>query len=227
VKLDEASQLILNHLFGTKEIKLEQVSVDIKEKCDRILSALDIDLVSFTKDSDFSDKTKGMILLRLVENGSNLGALLEFLDWKGFEVIISAIFDEMDYTVQTNFRFKDEFTKYEIDVLAFKFPYLFVIDCKHYKNPTSSSMKSATIKQKERTEVLLEVFPILYEELVSKLLLPIKRKIHLYPIIISWRNHDIQFHQDIPIVAFSQLSGFLQEIDEFRFNLFHLTLELD
>ncbi|MCE7742135.1 MAG: restriction endonuclease [Candidatus Heimdallarchaeota archaeon] len=227
MKLDEASNLILSHLFRTKEIKLEQLTVLVKEKCEMILSSLDIDLASFFNNSEFSDKTKGMIILRLIEYGSNLGAISEFLDWKGFEIIISAIFDKMDYTVQTNFRFKDEFTKYEIDVLAFKFPYLFVIDCKHYKNPTSSSMKTAAIKQKERTEVLLEMFPILYEELVSKLLLPIKRKILLYPIIISWRDHDIQFHQNTPIVAFSQLSGFLQEMDEFRFNLFHLSLELD
>ncbi len=227
MKLDEASHLILCHIFNTKNVELDDFTTTNKERCEKILNSLNFDLSSFFKEISFSDKTKGEIILRLIESGTDIRAIFEFLDWKGFEIIISTIFDKIGYTVQSNFRYKDESTKYEIDVLAFKFPYLFVIDCKHYKHPSPTVMKEAVIKQKERTEVLLEMFPILYEELISKLLLPIKRQIYLYPLIISWRNQEVQFHQNIPIVAFSKLSGFLQEIDEFRFNLFHLSLELD
>ncbi len=227
MKLDEASKVILKHLFTSTKIDVKKLSSFVIERCEKLLSYFELDLNGFLSTSDFSDQKKGELILHLIELGVDIDSIFEFLDWKGFELIITAIFDKMGYTVQMNFRFKDEFTKYEIDVLAFKFPYLFIIDCKHYKTPNSSIMKNAAIKQKERTEVLLEMFPILYDNLVSKLQLPIKRQILLYPMIISWRNHEIQYHQTIPIVAYSQLSGFLQEIDEFRFNLFHLSLELD
>jgi hypothetical protein len=198
-----------------------------KKKCENIVSSFGLTFEQFSKQVDFSDEFKGQVIFQLVERGIKIEAILDLLDWKGFEFIVSSVFDKMGYTVQQNFRFKDEFTKYEVDVLAFQYPYLFLIDCKHYKTPNKSNMKDAADKQKERTEVLLEMFPILFDELMSNLHLPIKRKIHLYPMIISWRNHEIQFHQNIPVVAFSQLSGFIQEIDEIRFNLFHLTLELD
>lgn len=227
MRLDIVSDIILSHLFSTREINFDELGYAVKEKCNQILSSLDSDIYTFSLQKEFSDQTKGNIMLKLIENGINIQAMFEFLDWKGFEIIIAAIFDKMDFTVLTNFHFKDEITKYEIDVLAFKFPYLFLIDCKHYKTPNQSIMKTATLKQKERTEVLIEVFPILYDELVSKLHLPIKRQIFLYPLIISWRNHEIQYYHEVPIIAFSQLSGFLHEIDEFRFNLFHLPLELD
>ena len=227
MKLDEASRVILSHIFSTKEIALDKLDITTKQKCENIFSSLGYDISSFFNHKEFSDHLKGDIMLKLVEKGTDISSIFAYLDWKGFEIIISSIFDKLGFTILYNFRFKDEFTKYEIDVLAFKFPYLFIIDCKHYKNPTSSIMKSAAIKQKERAEVLLDVFPILYDELVSKLNLPIKRQIYLYPLLISWRNHDIQFYQNVPIVAFSQLSGFLQEIDEFRFNLFYLPIKID
>ena len=227
MKLDNASLIILTHLFSLRKINFEELDVLTKERCEKILNSIDTDSSSFFSNIYFSDKYKGIIILQLIELGTDVSAIFDFLDWKGFEIVVSAIFDKLGYTVQTNFRFKDEFTRYEIDVLAFKLPYLFLIDCKHYKNPSTTIMKKATIMQKKRTEVLLEVFPILYNELISKLLLPLKRKIHLFPLIISWKNQEIQFHENIPIVAFSKLSGFLQEIDEFRYNLFHLSFKLE
>ena len=87
-------------------------------------------------------------------------------------------------------------------------------------------MKDAVIKQRERTEVLIEVFPISSQELISKLSLPIHREIFLYPLIISWKDHNLQFYDNVPIVPFNHLQGFLQEIDEYRFNLYHLSLKL-
>jgi hypothetical protein len=227
VKLDEASLMILKHVFNATKIDFGNLTNFTKEKTERILSGLDLTLAEFAQTDSFSDNFKGQLILQFVKEGIEVENILDNLDWKGFEIIVSNVFDKMGSTVIQNFRFKDETTKYEVDVIAFKFPYIYIIDCKHYKTPNKSSMKIAVDKQKERTEVLLEEFPILYDDIVSKLQLPLKREIFLYPMIISWRNHDIQIYQDVPIVAFSQLQGFIQEIDEIRFNLFHLTLKLD
>ncbi|MFW9851991.1 MAG: hypothetical protein ACFFDS_03560, partial [Candidatus Thorarchaeota archaeon] len=141
--------------------------------------------------------------------------------------IIATVFDQMDFTVLTNFRFKDEFTRYEIDVLAFKYPYLFIIDCKYHQKASSSMFNDAAYKQKKRAEILLEMFPILSDELIRKLSLPLKRKIHIIPLVISWRDHAVQFQQDVAILPYQQLPGFLQEIDEYRDNLYRLNLFLE
>jgi len=63
--------------------------------------------------------------------------------------------------------------------------------------------------------------------LVKNLTLPLKRQLLFFPIIISWRQPNLQIYQDVPIVPYNQLSGFLDEIDELRDSLFHLAIELD
>ncbi len=225
--LDTVTSSILDHLFKNKKINYSQFSDVEKQKCLSILLPLDITIENFFQNSTFSDSDRGQILFNLMKQDVDILALGEHLDWKKFELFISTIFNQVNYTVLTNFRFKDELTKYEIDVIAFKLPYIFVIDCKFYRIMTSSLIKDAVEKQRERVEALVESFPILSDELTKKLLLPIKRKLFLFPILISWRDHNIQFYQNIPIVPYNQLSGFLQEIDENRENLFYLNIRLN
>lgn len=225
--MDNSIVTILNHMFNRNEVDVANLKAVQKDRCISLLTSLNYSLEEFFKKIDFTDEEKGQILLSLLMQGISVKNILELIDWKGFENVITALFDELGYSVLSNFRFKDEFTKYEIDVLAFKYPYLFLIDCKYYRHPSSSIMKDAAVKQKERTEVLYEIFPILSEELISKLALPLKREVKLYPLILSWRDHNIQFSSEIPIIPFNQLSGFLQEIDEFRDGLFYIPLYLN
>jgi hypothetical protein len=213
-------------MFNRKKVDVVTISAIDKDKCEKKLASWNYKTEDFFEKSDFSDKEKGKILLTLLLDGVSPKSIFEFLEWKDFEIIISALFDEMGYSVLSNFRFKDEFTRYEIDVIAFNFPYLFLIDCKYYRHPSPSMMRDAASKQIERTEVIYEMFPVLSEELIKKLTLPLKRELKLYPLIISWKDHNIQFASDIPIIPFNQLSGFLQEIDELREGLFNIPLFL-
>ena len=156
----------------------------------------------------------------------NTSKLITYLNWKNFEDLIAIIFDKAGHTVIENFRFKDEYTRFEIDVLSYKFPYIFAIDCKYHKNRASSPMKSAAIAQMNRVESLIESFPVISESLIKQLHLPIKRLIFVVPLIISWGNHNIHLVENIPIVSFNRLSGFLQDIDEFREDIISFELSL-
>ena len=222
--MDDSTAMILNHMFKNKKIDATNISVLDKDRCKTKLASWNYSYEEFFKRRDFTDEDKGKILLSLLLEGVSVKSIFEFLDWKGFEIIITSLFDELGYSVLSNFRFKDEFTRYEIDVIAFNYPYLFLIDCKYYSNPSSSIMKDAALKQKERTEVIYEMFPILSRELIKKLALPLKREFRLYPLIISWKDHNIQFSSGVPVIPFNKLSGFLQEIDEYRDGLFNIPL---
>lgn len=219
--------MILNHIFQKDDIKLSKYSQDEKFKCQMILQSVDYSLDEFFKKAEFSEYEKGKIVYALFKQGKNASLILEQLDWKGFEHIISTIFDENDYSILTNFRFKDDFTRYEIDLLAFKFPYLFAIDCKRHSTGSSSFLKNSAEKQKERVETLFEQFPVISDELMLNLTLPIKRKILLIPLIVSWRTYSLQFYSEIPIVSYNHLTGFLQEIDEHRDAMFSLSLAVE
>ena len=227
MQLDTVTRIILNRILQKNDFNLPKFSQNEKFKCQMILQSINYTLDEFFNKTEFSENEKGKIIYTLLKQGKNESLILEKLDWKGFEHIISTIFDENNYSVLTNFRFKDEFTKYEIDLLAFKFPYLFAIDCKRHSTGSSSFLKNSAEKQKERVEILFEQFPIISENLMSNLTLPIKRKILLFPLIISWREYSLQFYSEIPIVSYNHLSGFLQEIDEYRDAMFNLSLIIE
>jgi len=225
--LDNVTRSILLHLFRNKKINVQLFSAAEKKKCSSILKPLDCSLEDFFQKSKFSEEEQGNLLYELLKLNIDILAIGQLLDWKKFEIFISTIFNRENYSVLTNFRFKDEITKYETDVISFKFPYIFVIDCKYYKNMSLSVLENAVEKQKERVEALFEIFPIISNELISKLQLPLKRRLFLFPVIISWRDHQIQFLQNVPIIPYKQLSGFLQEIDENREKMFYLNILLD
>ena len=224
--LDNVTSSILLHLFQKESLNVSSFSEAERQKCSSILRILDYSLESFSQRKEFSELEQGNFLYELLKLNIDMLAIGQLLDWRKFEIFISAIFNKEHYSVLTNFRFKDEITKYEIDVISFRFPYIFIIDCKYYRNMSSSIVKTAVEKQKERVEALFESFPILSNELISKLQLPIKQKLFLFPVIISWRDHQIQFYENIPIIPYRQLSGFLQEIDEYREKMFHLNIIL-
>ncbi len=227
MRLDTVTRIILDHILQKNDFDMPKFSQNEKYKCQLILQSINYSLDGFFNETEFSENEKGRIVYTLLKQGKDASLILEKLDWQGFEHIISVILDENNYSVLTNFRFKDEFTKYEIDLLAFKFPYLFAIDCKRHSTGSSSFLKSSAEKQKERVEILFEQIPIISEYLISNLNLPIKRKIFIYPMIVSWKSYSLKFYSDIPIVSYDNLSGFLQEIDEYRDAMFNLSLTFE
>ena len=224
MRLDTVTLTILNHLLGKEDAQNYQFSSDENRKCENILQTINYTVTQFFKKKEFSDSEQGRVVYALLKLGVDSASILNKLDWKGFEHIISTIFNENQYSVLTNFRYKNEITKFEIDLLAFRFPYIFAIDCKFHSTGNSSFLRKSAEKQKERVEILVEQFPIISEELISKLALPINRKLLIYPMILSWRTYNLQFYSDIPIVSYNHLSGFINEIDEYRESMFSLSL---
>lgn len=226
LRIDSASRAILLHIFQKQTMNVSKLTELEKSRCSVLLQELEYTLEEFANFDYFSEDEQNRAIFSFIRKGIDASAISELLDWKKFEQVISHIFDELNYTVLTNFRFKDEITRYEVDVISYNYPYIFLIDCKFHKLISAAALKEAAKKQKERTEVLVEVFPFLSDELIKKLQLPLKRKLLLFPLIISWREQCLQFFEDVPIVSYSQLTGFLNEIDEFRDNIYHLTINL-
>ncbi|MHA1224989.1 MAG: hypothetical protein ACTSSG_03270 [Candidatus Heimdallarchaeaceae archaeon] len=218
--------LVISHLNKDNSVDHSKLSPSEKELCSQLLSVLQLSLQDFLAKTNFSEIEKGKILLALLKRGFDISVISHLLDWKSFEIIISLIFEEIGFSVLSNFRFKVEGTKYEIDVLAFQYPYLLAIDCKFHRNTSNSSLSDFSEKQNERVQALLDTFPQISDELVKHLHLPIRRKLMLLPLIISWRTPTIQFHEHIPIVPYHNLSGFISELDEIRDNLLSYQFEL-
>lgn len=226
MRLALAIKAILFHLFQLNEVNFDNLTLYEKEKCSSLLEKAGYSIESFFSQQIFQISEKSNLILVLLKNGVDINHFIEFIDWQVFEQIIALIFSELDYTYITNYRFKDEFNKFEIDVLVFKFPYLFVIDCKFHKQTSSSFLIDAAKKQNERVESLIESFPIISNDLIIKLGLPIQRPLQIIPLIISWKTQTTYFQNHIPIVSYDQILGFVREIDEYRDFFLRYIIEL-
>ena len=223
--LDRILQNILKLIIQKNEIQLSSISASEKVKLFQIIEEEGL-LVKYDDKIILDEKDRSRIMLNILKRTQKPFNILKNIEWNNFEQIIAIIFSEIGFNVLTNFRFKDDISRYEIDVIAFNYPYILLIDCKFHRKVNLTSIKRAAEKQRERTEMIIERFPIISDELVKKLVLPLKRKIYAIPIIISWQEHTVLFHEQIAIVPFRYLQGFISELDELRDDLFAIELEV-
>ena len=131
----------------------------------------------------------------------NLGATIEdvseYLTWKDFESLTGLILEENDFDVTKNLILTKP--RIEIDVIGKKMDIALLIDCKHWKNMSKSSLQEIVKKQIARVKRYVS------DESISAL-----------PVIVTLHQEEIQFIDNVPIVPIMKLSSFL---DEFIGNL--------
>ena len=141
------------------------------------------------------DKIKAAFLI--IENGEQIEQVSEHLDWKDFEGLVAQILEEKGFATMKNMILTKP--RMEIDVIGRKMEIALLIDCKHWKNMSKSTLDEIVKKQIERVKhfVSIENMPAL-------------------PVIVTLHQETIQFIGNVPIVPIMKLSSFL---DEFLGNL--------
>ena len=163
-----------------------------------------------SKQDDFyyfesSDKLK--IAIALLEKGFPIDEISVFLDWRDFEGLTAEILSSKDFAVIKNMMLTKP--RMEIDVVGIRLGIAILIDCKHWKRYSSSSLNSAVKKQIERTK-----------HYVAK-----TEGSMAVPVIVTLHQDKINFIDKVPIVPIFQFSSF---IDEFYGNIEQMnTIEKD
>ncbi len=116
--------------------------------------------------------------------------------WQEFEKKVGTLLELHDYWVETSKVVVGENTKRQYDVIARKNDKVILIDCKKWNHNRykSSALKRAVKSQVERSEFH-----------------PGNNK---FPVIVTWFDEDIQFHEGVPIVPIGRLNDFLIRMDE-------------
>ncbi len=86
----------------------------------------------------------------LLSYGRSPESVSELLSWREFEQFCRRALEENGFAVSTNFRFTRDEKRYEIDIIAARWPHLLFIDCKHWRPGRSSGLKRAAQKQRSR-----------------------------------------------------------------------------
>ena len=143
-----------------------------------------------------SDKLKAAILL--IEKGFPLDEIAIALNWKDFEGLTGEILESKNFAVIKNLILTKP--RMEIDVIGIRLGIAMLIDCKHWKRYSSSSLTEAVRKQVERTKHYISKTPGAIA----------------VPVIVTLYQDKIDFIDRVPIVPIFQFSSF---VDEFYGNM--------
>ena len=154
-----------------------------------------------SKQDDFyyfesSDKLK--IAIALLEKGLPIDEISVFLDWRDFEGLTAEILSSKDFAVIKNMMLTKP--RMEIDVVGIRLGIAMLIDCKHWKRYSTSSLTSAVKKQIERTKKYVEK----------------TQGSIAVPVIVTLFQDKVDFIENVPIVPIFQFSSF---VDEFYGNM--------
>ena len=155
----------------------------------------------------FEDGDKLKIAVTLLEKGFPVDEISIALDWKDFEGLTAEILTSKDFAVIKNMVLTKP--RMEIDVIGVRLGVALLIDCKHWKHYSISSLTTAVKKQIERTKHYVAKTP----------------QAIAVPIIVTLYKDKVDFIENVPIVPIFQFSSF---IDDFYGNLDQMkTIETD
>ena len=143
-----------------------------------------------------SDKLKAAI--EFIRSGFPLDEISSVLDWRDFEGLVAEILSEKNFAVIRNLILTKP--RMEIDVIGIRLGVAMLIDCKHWKRYSSSTLSDAVKKQIARTR-----------KYVSK-----TQNAIAVPVIVTLYQDKVDFIDNVPIVPIFQFSSF---VDEFYGNL--------
>lgn len=146
----------------------------------------------------FEEGDKLKIAIKLLEKGFPIDEISVALDWKDFEGLTAEILTNKDFAVIKNMMLTKP--RMEIDVVGIRLGIAILIDCKHWKRYSMSSLESAVKKQIERTKQYVAKTPGAVA----------------VPVIVTLYQDKIDFIQSVPIVPIFQFASF---VDEFYGNL--------
>jgi len=141
----------------------------------------------------FNENDKLKTSLLAIRMGAPIAEISSILDWKDFESLVSEILESREFDTIRNVILTKP--RMEIDVIGIKNGVAILIDCKHWKRLSYSSLETAVNKQIERTKRYVA-----------------KEKIHAaVPAIVTLYQEEVKFINKVPIVPIFQLDSFCEE----------------
>lgn len=150
-----------------------------------------------------NDKLKTSLLA--LKMGAPIDEVSCLLEWNDFESLVVEILDSHDFDTLRNVILTKP--RMQIDAIGIKSGVAILIDCKHWKRLSLSSLQTAVKKQIERTKHYLTT-----EKIQAAI-----------PAIVTLHQEEIKLINKVPIIPIFQLDSFcdefygnLEELDTFR-----------
>jgi len=133
-----------------------------------------------------------------MKGGASIQEVSRDLSWKNFEDFVSYILTLNGYETVTRHRVG---RRAEIDIISWNNNLALIIDCKHWKKTSKSSLSSIVSKQIQRSKLLIETN---YFK---------GTRMELIPTIVTLVEEEGQLYSGVPIVPVQKFDTFLRELD--------------
>ena len=160
------------------------------------------------------DKTA--LALEMVNSGIHMEDVLLSLGWKDFEEFCAELLEKQGFKVTTNFKFRRSLEHYEVDVVAYRHPYILSIDCKRVRRLSNYFLKTVAERQLRRTEALsMELW-----RHSKKLGIDKYRPVLLIPAVFVVASMNPRIYNGVPIVPVGRILSFVKEFERLIGNIF-------
>ncbi len=171
-----------------------------------------IGIVEIKNNTIILKEDKASIMVKLLKFGYmiDLERISRDLSWNDFEKLIKIIFREFNFNVIHKVRFPINSHRFEVDMIAIKDSYIFMIDAKRYLK--SRIKVSDILDYVNSIESLCKKFR---QELITRL--GLKSGIYeIYPTIITVHEHVLNMNLNILIIPIWKLRSFIENFHDIK-----------
>lgn len=151
-----------------------------------------------------------------VERGVDISEVIGLLTWKDFEGLIAGILIENGFRCVESYRRRGNSLDkgMEIDVIGIRGKLVLSVDAKMWgiRGGKTSSLRSAVVKQKERTMRLSTQ----NEYLSRKMKIEMQGIYDFIPVIVTWLVEEVELHEGVPVVPVFKFNSFILDFDTYR-----------
>ena len=210
------------------EAHLDEVLDSVKvtsEVLDQTLEAMALEEIISLEDDTvrLSTGQRVKLAVKAVELGLDFQTVSNSLGWLEFEELAAHVFEENGFNVLRRYRFQAEGRRWEMDVLASRYPYIVCAECKHYtRGMGNSTARNIVETHLEKTTVFAEHLP----GQAKKIGVHRWRDAVVVPITLTLSPTKMKIYRRIPSVSALALTSFLASFEGYMERMAHFRVEL-
>ena len=225
-KTDVIVSILKNSLSGP--VPAEAIAMDANvpvHVANNVLMGLrEAGLIEYENEQiELASNQRVKLAIHAINHGTDIERVCKVLEWKEFENFAATAFEENNFAVKRNFRFKASGRRWEIDVIAYSEPIVVCVDCKRWRRGWgNSAITRVADAQAQRTEALAKNL----QSIQRRIGLDNWKQAILFPVILSLFPGPVRIYNKVPAVPILQLQNFLDEFQGHRTELKHFKINL-
>jgi hypothetical protein len=212
-------QLLIETKEGASELNYLQDGLMLTDETfdDLILGLTESKTITLSENTVMLTLSQRLdVAVKALESGADIEVVSRSLTWLEFEELSARVFEENGFKVHRRFRFSAEGRRWEIDLFAFKKPWIILAECKHWVQGMSNSATRGVIERH------LAKSNVLAEHIAE---ISLKARVNgwgvsiIIPMALTLSATPLDIYSKVPSVSILSLPSFLSDFNGYLTHL--------